>query len=663
MRKRKFENKGAIGLVALVVIGLIFGLVGIWAYYKLGGLVGLAFQIFQVLVNALIPAINWLFNQLGKVAANLINVFVVLNPFSVGTFAPIIWEICKNIAYLVLIFLGLIAGFMYILGKDENARRILMYCIISAFLINFTFLLSKEVFYVSWVLVKAFAGYFSPEGCKEIKGYTFCDVGTAIYTSLSITIANRNLADALRNAAIKALSAEVTGEEGKIGNVQAMVLLGVGLATIILNLVAFIILMGFAFIALGRFLIISFLVGVLPLVLVLYAIPQYSKYWERWWHEFLKWCFNLPILMILILIGFALIAYGTGYFSEAKEEGLFLALVENSTIWGVGNIKDYAEALALILRFVFITAYYVLIMVLCQNLGGTFGKFGVNAGKWIWMKIGGAAVWGARTAWKPAAEKIGEKFESAAERFSRLASKPVVGGMFGGLKRLAESVGGKMRKPTKEKRGEEAENIYEAYEKRGERGKLLQEVLEGKHKRLEVELTKILTDRLSKEEIIDVLAKMDEGRLKTVFDKNKKIFSMLNKRLEGLLTATTPDEIATTILTFDAIKTNFIGLEKAMAAQGKDFLQGFQTAFNLASNEMKRKWGFNQTTWSAGWRIKLYTDPAYQRGVRANPDYNAYNTATTPQAKDQIVEAIAKRLNPSQPQAIEADIENLFKNV
>jgi hypothetical protein len=235
--------------------------------------------------------------------------------------------------------------------------------------------------------------------------------------------------------------------------------------------------------------------------------------------------------------------------------------------------------------------------------------------------------------------------------------------MFGGLKRLAESVGEKMTKPSKEVKESEAQNIFKKYEKEGKKDILLKEVLEGQHKRLEGELIKILTDRLSKEEITDVLARMDEGRLKTVFDKNKKIFSMLNKRLEGILTATTPDEIATTILTFDAIKTNFIGLEKAMIAQGKDFLQGFQTAFNLASNEMKRKWGFNQTSWSAGGRIRLYRDPAYAKGVKGHPKYNAYNTATTPQAKDQIVKDIAERLNPSQPQAIKADIENLFKHV
>jgi hypothetical protein len=367
--------------------------------------------------------------------------------------------------------------------------------------------------------------------------------------------------------------------------------------------------------------------------------------------------------MLLTLIGFSLIAYGTGYFSEGTQGGLFLTTVQYSKIFGVGNIQDYGEALALILRFVFICGYYVLIMYLCISLGDAFGKFGVNAGQWIWLKIAGGVRWGARTAWRPAAERIGRRLESAAETFSRLASKPVVGGMFGGLKRLAESVGEKMTKPSKEAKESEAQNIFKKYEKENKEDILLKEVLEGQHKRLENELTKILTERLSREEISDVLAKVDESRLKTVFDKNKKIYSMLNKKLGGLLTKTTPDDIASTILTFDAIKTNFIGLEKAMSAQGKSLLQGFETAFNLASHEMKRKWGFNSTTWSAGWKNKWYRDVMYQRGVRANADYYAYTTATTPQDKDKIVDDIAKRLNPSQPQAIKADIENLFMNV
>jgi hypothetical protein len=302
-------------------------------------------------------------------------------------------------------------------------------------------------------------------------------------------------------------------------------------------------------------------------------------------------------------------------------------------------------------------------MVLCQNLGGTFGKFGVNAGQWIWMKIGGAAVWGARTAWRPAAGKIGEGFEAAAETFSRLASIPVIGGMFGRLKRMAESVGGKMTKPTKEKKEKEAENIYREYEKRGEEDKLLQEVLEGKYSGLEGELIKILTDRLSKEKITNVLARMDENQLRNVFTKNKKIFYMLDRKLGGILAATTPEDIASIILTSDPLRTNFIGLEKAMAAQGKDFLQGFQAAFNLASNEMKKKWGYNPTTWSAGWRNRWYTDAAYKIGVQANSSYYAYITARNLQDKDQILNNIAKILNPSQPRAIKADIKNLFMNV
>jgi len=663
MKKRKFENRGLLGtILALLMAAGIIG-VTIWAI-KGGGLVGVALQIFKALTNAILPAVRWLFVQLGKIAANLINVFAVMNPFSKATFAPIVWEICRNLAYLALIFLGLVAGFMYIIGKDPDANRILLYCIVAAFLINFTFLLAKEVFYVSWVLVRSFASYFSPQECIEVsEGNYYCDIGTAIYTSLSTTLANKDLANSLKHGILDQLGVSSEGEKGNISNVEAMLIIGINLGVIILDIIAFIILMGFAFITLGRFLIISFLVGFLPLVVVSLAIPGRAGYWQRWWKEFLKWCFNFPLLMLLTLIGFSLIAYGSGYFSEGTKGGLFLATVQYSKIFGVGNIQDYGEALALILRFVFICGYYVLIMYLCISLGDKFGKLGVNAGQWIWLKIAGGVRWGARTAWRPAAERIGKRFESAAETFSRLASKPVVGGMFGGLKRLAESVGEKMTKPSKEAKESEAQNIFKKYEKEGKKDILLKEVLEGQHKRLEGELIKILTDRLSKEEITDVLARMDEGRLKTVFDKNKKIFSMLNKRLGGILTATTPDEIATTILTFDAIKTNFIGLEKAMRAQGKDFLQGFQTAFNLASNEMKRKWGFNQTSWSAGWRIRLYRDPAYAKGVKGHPKYNAYNTATTPQAKDQIVKDIAERLNPSQPQAIKADIENLFKHV
>jgi arsenate reductase-like glutaredoxin family protein len=443
-----------------------------------------------------------------------------------------------------------------------------------------------------------------------------------------------------------------------------MLIIGINLGVIILNIIAFIILMGFAFITLGRFLIISFLVGFLPLAVIALAIPGRAGYWQRWWKEFLKWCFNFPLLMLLTLIGFSLIAYGTGYFSEGTQGGLFLTTVQYSKIFGVGNIQDYGEALALILRFVFICGYYVLIMYLCISLGDAFGKFGVNAGQWIWLKIAGGVRWGARTAWRPAAERIGKRFESAAETFSRLASKPVIGGMFGGLKRLAESVGEKMTKPSKEAKESEAQNIFKKYEKENKEDILLKEVLEGQHKRLENELTKILTDKLSKEEIMNVFKDLDVTTLKGL-QKRKKVFSMLNKKLGGLLTKETAEEISAAVADLNLSEIDWVSLRKWFGAvdKGKELEEAISILPELLSKEKKKRFAVNPTAWPLiNANHDLLKDEDIVRGIQSNPAWRIYQKERDSGKNPEEISIDPKLLKGANPKEAKELLEKIISS-
>ncbi|MGC8981673.1 MAG: hypothetical protein ACP5JU_01870 [Minisyncoccia bacterium] len=627
MRRKKFENKGIAPLAFGIIMGIVAAVGGIMAWYVGSGraLTGLVLDFFNLLANVIIPAVNYLFRHiLGPIAANLINAFVILNPFSVSTFAPVVWEISKNLAYLILIFLGLVSGYMYIIGKDDDARRILMISIIVAFAINFTFLLAKEVFYVSWVLTKALASYFSPEGCIPDE---FCDVGTSIYTTLSF-IGTKGMAETLKDAALKQLGLSANPES--LGNVQAMITLGSNLATIVLDIVALIILMGFAFIVVGRFLIISFLIGFLPIVIVLAATPWFKGYWDRWWKEFLKWCFNLPLLMLLTLVGFSLIAYGTGDFSEAKEGNLFLSSALNTKVWGlgwaVGDIKDYATAIAISLRFIFICGYYIAIIYLCMRLGDGFGEFGVRAGKRLWQWVGGATLWGARTAWRPAGERIGKRISEASEKLAKYTSTPVIGGLFGSMKRLGEAVGEKMTKPSKEVKEKEAENIIKQYEKEEKLDILLKEVIEGRHKRLEKEITKPLLDKLSAEEITGVFAKIGDAKTFEEFQKNKALFSLVNKKLNGILTAEKARTVASGLTKLDSGKVDWSGLGIMYEALGKGKLyeEAANEAFQVMNANQKKWLGVNETSWRLASKLGWGDDLSYKRGVQMHPLYRAW---------------------------------------
>ncbi|MEM5782248.1 MAG: hypothetical protein QXD43_03590 [Candidatus Aenigmatarchaeota archaeon] len=595
-RKYTLENKGIVWPLVGLAIAVIGGIVGVWI--AKGNLAAVIVSLVDAIISIILPAIDWVFKTLGAIAANLLNVFVILNPFSVESFAPIVWEMCKNIAYLILIFLGLISGFLFIIGKEDDGRRTLFWAIIVAFLINFSFLLAKEIFYVSWVLIKSLASYFSPE---EIIDPTYTHVGTAIYTSLSFMPA-KDLSLKLQEAAIQYTTSAEGQEKQYLDKIIGM---SSKLAVIMLRIISTMILFAFAFLALGRFLIISLLAGILPLVLVLYATPWMKDYFEKWWRMFLTWSFNLPILMLFTLLGFSLIAYGTGYFSEANQEGVFLSTLEKnkSTIWGIdiftGELSIYAQAIAVILRFVFIVGYYIAIIVFSMRLGGDFGRWGYLTGQWMWKKIGEGVIWAASTPFKSVViPKLGSGFLKASEKLAQYSSKPVVGGVFGGLKRISERVGTVLTKPRKEILAIEAENIFKQYSEKNELGILLKEIIKGKHQRLESELMKLLIKEITTEDITKALKDIDVSLIQKIFSEKPYITSILNKSLKGLLTEESEEMLSYQLSTFDMLQTDFQGIENLFRARNfedKKIANILVNMFNLLSARNKTLLGLNRT--------------------------------------------------------------------
>jgi hypothetical protein len=170
--------------------GAALGLLGgIAAYFGIGKLTGAVANFFigavNFLLDLLLPTISGFFDFLSKVAAVVINNFLAVNIFGTESLAAVLWETFKNIAYVALVFLSLLAGFQFILNRDDQARRMLFGIIIVALLINFTFLLarvfSETMIYITINLLKTV--HPNPEAVTSI-GQSH--LGNILYTSLNI---------------------------------------------------------------------------------------------------------------------------------------------------------------------------------------------------------------------------------------------------------------------------------------------------------------------------------------------------------------------------------------------------------------------------------------------------------------------------------------------
>lgn len=440
------------GLLVLGAISLL-GL-GVWWFVSNLGkeTLNIIFGFLDLLVGVLVNVVTVFFNMVAKLAAVVINSFIILNPFGQISIAPLLWEFFKNISYVVLVFLSLWAGFQFILNKEDEARRLLIGILIIAFLINFTYVLAKEFFLFFWHLTASVLNLIG--NVTDVKGesYTSSNFGEILLASLAFFLGE--------NA--KTIGEKIQQEMRSISGVdeQALVKRGIALSFGLFSLtMAFIgtaLMCIFAGIAFGKFFIISFLVGVLPLACIAYLLPNQKKYFDQWWHLFLTWNINLLILIVLIIIGIFLFA-STNSESIFKIEN-FLDTKKNIIL---GNdIEEIAQLagpiISLSLRFIVISVYYILVIVLALNMGGRFAKAGYDFAKWTWTKTGSLIYDQAKGLAAGPLNRLGDKMTNLANTLAQYRGPAAL------LAKKIRSAGETLKKPAKERDKEIAGEAWEA---------------------------------------------------------------------------------------------------------------------------------------------------------------------------------------------------------
>ncbi|KKS19209.1 MAG: hypothetical protein UU76_C0003G0012 [Parcubacteria group bacterium GW2011_GWC1_41_7] len=351
-------------------------------------------------LDFVLPLVRHVFWWLGGISANAINTFVLMNPFDSATLSPFLWETFKNIAYVVIIFFSLYAGFMWIVGRDSAAKPMIFKLLIIALLINFSFFIAKELFFVSHVVTKSLACSFGQNEKVQPGGEPCSQVGTAIYTGL-LMFGDNNLVAGIKGDVEKLSSAESSSRLSQL---------------IFAHLVAFVlffiftsIMMILAGMFVGRFLIVSFLVGILPLAIISWASPKNNGHWEEWSKKYLTWLTNIPTLLLFILVGFSIVGVGLGDNFRDKLQAnvdtrILMGNNANSNV-DANAVKGYAG----LIRFFFLVGYYAFAIVYAQQVGGKAAKFGHDFAVGSYLALGGA-VRGAAV-FKPTRNLLGDRLE------------------------------------------------------------------------------------------------------------------------------------------------------------------------------------------------------------------------------------------------------------
>jgi shikimate kinase len=506
---------------------LIIGAVGLAAYFGIGKLTGAVANSFIALVSyllgLLLPSIISFFDFLSKVAAVVINNFLAVNIFEGESLAAVLWETFKNIAYVALVFLSLLAGFQFILNRDDQARRILFGIIIVALLINFTFLLarvfSETMIYITINLLKTVH-----PNADAVTSIGQSHLGNILYTSLNILTIS-GVKEQLEKNINYDLGVSVSADEVPPTEIEknAIKLFGL-LFELFINAVIALIMWMIAGLSIGRYIVLSFLVGVLPAVCIAYTLPSTSNYFQRWWNYFLNFNIAIPILVVLLIIGIGLtVAINKSLpFITGVDPRDFHGSVE---IFGSNNINSLIFILNYLMRLSFLVAYYVGVVVIALRLGGSFASYAYKSFNWITLTTGGAI---AGFVQKHSGRALGGGLETLGKKMSGNTA-PIIGGLIRKAGRTLQDTGERLKKPRVEEVKEDVRGIWESV-----KGKSASEIintainLRGDHFRNFVEF-------MSKELDADTLWKIyQDPQFRSRLLKDKQALKIFSKGLNGI---------------------------------------------------------------------------------------------------------------------------------
>lgn len=166
------------------------------------------------LFNCLNEGISWIIkNTLLQIAAfllwvtaNMLNYSIQIGVLGFAKWAPDqiypIWLIVRQIVSLVIVFIGLYLGFMYILGKDDKFQRYIPWVIMFALFVNFSYPITRTMVDISNVIsLNIYASAVGPDALNA--GITDQNTAGGLITArlgLSGLIAGAVSGDAASNA-------------------------------------------------------------------------------------------------------------------------------------------------------------------------------------------------------------------------------------------------------------------------------------------------------------------------------------------------------------------------------------------------------------------------------------------------------------------------------
>lgn len=239
-----------------------------------GSLLG---ALFEMAMKALMYVVSFIAGFLFWIGAQLVAFFLSLNTAIFDM--PLVevgWIIVRDVANLGFVLAIIVIAVATIVRyKEYGAKQLLFRLIAAAILVNFSLVIAGVFIDFSHTLTNFFVSKSS-------------DVGTEIGLTTSLAKGF----DVQKFLRTKAESGDFVN--GRLsGSIAAILSLSMAALFTFISAVS---LLGIAIMLLTRFIYLSVLLVVSPIVYLFWVIPDTQSIWKSWWRKFFEWVFNAPIL-------------------------------------------------------------------------------------------------------------------------------------------------------------------------------------------------------------------------------------------------------------------------------------------------------------------------------------------------------------------------------
>ncbi len=330
----------------------------------------------------------------------------------------IAWTTIRDLANMGFIFMLLSASIMTIIGKEKDARGIVVKMVIAAILINFSLFFTKVIIDVANLLALTFYSATAPGAGSDF------------------------LSSGLSNNIIQALGAQTLWESA--GNLDGSTVFNAAILSSITLLVTAFVFAAMAVMFLVRYVVLIFVLILSPLMVLSSVFPALKDYSKKWWDALLNQAFFAPVFFILMWVTLTLV--------KGISDKVFIPVTGSSLANGLNPSSISVGGVSMLINYAVILGFIVATLVISKSIADKASPMAASLNKWALGKAGGATLGLAGRVGRGTVGRAGAALGDR-EDLKRAAEKGGVGGM---AARLALVAGRKTAGASFDVRGMEA---------------------------------------------------------------------------------------------------------------------------------------------------------------------------------------------------------------